>query len=193
MSPAACGWGTCRTATALMVTQQQRVGIRGLAPGAKEERELGWFGWSIVRDISRDGHKIVFEEEGNGGGPNYTVFLRDTDGSPPVAKLAKASPSDLDPTLSGWSQTGEGRPLSLVPTGAGESRVLTHDTVSYDAARFLPDGKRLLATGIEAGHGRRDYLIDLNNGDSKPMTPEGVAGMHLSPDGSSAAVTGPRR
>jgi hypothetical protein len=55
-----------------------------MAPGGKEERELGWFGWSIPRDISRDGRKILFEEEGNGGGPNYTVFLRDTDGSPPV-------------------------------------------------------------------------------------------------------------
>jgi len=73
-----------RNGTALMVTHQERIGIRGMAPGGKEERDLGWFGWSIPRDISRDGHKIVFEEEGNGGGPNYTVFLRDTDGSPPV-------------------------------------------------------------------------------------------------------------
>jgi len=36
------------------------------------------------RAISRNGAKIVFEEEGQGGGPNYTVFLRDTDGSPPL-------------------------------------------------------------------------------------------------------------
>src|SRR5271169_4803289 len=76
--------GDMQNGKALMVTQQVRIGIRGMAPGAKEERELGWFGWSIVRDISRDGHKIVFEEEGNGGGQNYTVFLRDTDGSPPT-------------------------------------------------------------------------------------------------------------
>ena len=42
-----------RNGTALMITHQERIGIRGMAPGAKEERELGWFGWSIVRDISR--------------------------------------------------------------------------------------------------------------------------------------------
>jgi hypothetical protein len=30
----------------------------------------------------------------------------------------------------------------LVPTGAGESKPLTHDNVSYSAARFTPDGKR---------------------------------------------------
>ena len=42
--------------------------------------------------------------------------------------------------------------------------------------QFLPDGKRLLASGIEAGHGGRDYLIDLSNGDSKAITPEGIVG-----------------
>ena len=54
----------------------------------------------------------------------------------------------------------------------------------------MPDGKRLLAAGIEAGHGARDYLIDLSNGDSKPITPEGTAGANLSPDGRSTAVVG---
>jgi Tol biopolymer transport system component len=73
-----------RNGTVLAVTNHTRLGIRGMAPGGKEEHELGWFGWSELRDISRDGRKIVFEEEGDGGGPNYTVFLRDTDGSPPA-------------------------------------------------------------------------------------------------------------
>jgi eukaryotic-like serine/threonine-protein kinase len=180
-----------RNGAALVVTHQQRIGIRGLAPAGKEEHELGWFGWSLVRDISRDGHKIVFEEEGNGGGPNYTVFLRDTDGSPP-ARIGEGNAEAISPD-SKWviTRPAKGGPLFLVPTGAGESRQLTHDTVSYNGVRFLPDGKRLLASGIEAGHGRRDYLIDLSNGDSKPLTPEGVAGLRLSPDGRTAAVLGP--
>ena len=79
----------------------------------------------------------------------------------------------------------------LVPTGAGEQRQLTHDAVSYNAERWLPDGKTLLASGIEAGHGARDYLIDITTGSSKPITPEGIAGIRLSPDGRSAAVLGP--
>jgi hypothetical protein len=52
-------------------------------------------------------------------------------------------------------------------------------------------GKRLLAEGIETGHGARDYLIEATSGDSKPITPEGIAGVHLSPDGRSTAVLGP--
>jgi eukaryotic-like serine/threonine-protein kinase len=180
-----------RNGTALMVTHQERIGIRGLAPGAKEERDLGWFGWSVVRDISRDGHKIVFEEEGNGGGQNYTVFLRDTDGSPPT-RIGEGLPSAISPDAK-WviTKPAKGGPLSMVPTGAGEARQLTHDAVSYDSARWLPDGKHLLASGIEAGHGVRDYLIDTSSGDAKPMTPEGVAGVQVSADGKNAAVLGP--
>jgi Tol biopolymer transport system component len=183
--------GDMRGESALMVTQQIRIGIRGMAPGAKEERELGWFGWSIVRDISRDGHKIIFEEEGNGGGQNYTAFLRDTDGSPPT-RIGEGMPAAISPDNK-WVVTkpAKGGQLSLVPTGAGESRQLTHDTVSYRSMHFLPDGKRVLASGIETGHGIRDYLIDVSTGDSKPLTPEGVSGTRVSPDGSRAAVLGP--
>ena len=180
-----------RAGTALMVTHQIRIGIRGVAPGQKAERELGWFGWSIVRDISRDGHKILFEEEGDGGGANYTVFLRDTDGSPPV-RIGEGLSGAISPDNK-WAITeaAKGGPLMLVPTGAGESRALTHDSVSYNSVRFLPDGKHLLAAGIESGHGARDYLIDVSTGDSKAITPQGVAGVHLSPDGGSTVVHQP--
>jgi eukaryotic-like serine/threonine-protein kinase len=180
-----------RNGTALMVTHQQRIGIRGMAPGGKEERDLGWFGWSLLRDISQDGRKILFEEEGDGGGANYTIFLRDTDGSPP-ARIGEGVAEALSPDTK-WviTKPAKGGPLSLVPTGAGESRQLTHDSISYNQVHWLQDGKRVLADGIEAGHGARDYLIDLNDGNSKPITPEGVAGVRLSPDGRSTAVLGP--
>jgi Tol biopolymer transport system component len=78
--------------------------------------------------------------------------------------------------------------LSLVPTGAGEARQLTHDSVSYENVRYLPDGKHVVATGVAAGHGVRDYLIDVASGESKPITPEGVVGPNVSPDGRSVAV-----
>jgi len=180
-----------RNGTVLMATHQERIGIRGMAPGAKEERDLGWFGWSIIRDISPDGRKIIFEEEGNGGGPNYTVFMRDTDGSPPV-RIGEGLALAISPDAK-WAITKlpKGGPLNLVPTGAGEARKLTHDAVSYGAVQWLPDGKSLLAIGIEAGHGARDYLIDVTSGDSKPITPEGIAGVSLSPDGRSTAVLEP--
>ena len=120
-----------RNGTVLTVTNHERLGIRGVAPGGKEERELGWFGWSELRDISRDGHKILFEEEGDGGGANYTVYLRDTDGSPP-AHIGEGVAGAISPDGK-WviTKPAKGGSLNLVPTGAGEARTLTHDAVSY--------------------------------------------------------------
>ena len=180
-----------RGGAALMITHRARLGIRGVSPGGKEEKELGWFGWSVARDISRDGKKVLFEEEGEGGGPNYTVFLRDTDGSPPV-RMGEGLSVAISPDAK-WviTRPAKGGPLNVVPTGAGEARQLTHDTVAYGGARYLPDGKQLVAVGIEPGHGARDYLIDVSNGNSKPLTPEGYVGRLLSPDGRAVAVIGP--
>jgi WD40 repeat protein len=179
-----------RNGMALMVTHRRQIGLRGVPPGGKEERELGWFGWSILSDLTPDGRKVLFDEEGDGGGLNYTVFLRDTDGSPPV-RIGEGASLAISPDAK-WviTQPAKGGPLTLVPTGAGETRQLTHDNVNYQRVRWLAGGKELLASGIEAGHGRRDYLIAVSNGDSKPITPEGVAGVEPSPDGRSTVVTG---
>ena len=177
-----------RNGAALMITHQQRIGIRGLPPGGKEEVELGWFGWSIVRDMTPDGKKILFEEEGEGGGPNYTVFLRDTDGSPPVRIGEGLSGAISRDGKWAITKSAKGGPLMLVPTGTGETRALTHDNISYGGVRFLSDGKHLIATGIEPNHGIRSFMIELDSGDSKPITPEGTVGILLSPDGRSLSV-----
>jgi eukaryotic-like serine/threonine-protein kinase len=180
-----------RNGLVLMITHQERLKIRGVPPEGKDELELGWLGWSYFRDLSRDGKKLLFEEQADGGGPNYTVFLRDTDGSPPV-RIGEGEGRAISPDGK-WVITKplRGRALSLVPTGAGQARELTHDNIDYGMVRYLPDGKHLLAEGIEPGHGARDYLIDVSSGDSKPVTPEGVIGVILSPDGRSTAVAGP--
>lgn len=172
----------------LMVTHQIRIGIRGIEPGGKQERELGWLGWSGMRDLTPDGKYILFDEQGDGGGPNYSVFMRNTDGSPPVRigeGLGLALSADAQWAI---TQPATGGPLSLVPTGAGVARVLTHDHISYSGAKFLSDSKRLLAIGIEPSHAMRDYFIDLKDGNVSPATPEGVVGLSLSPDSRNVLV-----
>jgi eukaryotic-like serine/threonine-protein kinase len=177
-----------RNGALLTIAHQIKIGIKGVAPGKTEEHELGWLGWGIARDISWDGTTIVFEEEGDGGGPDYTVFLRNTDGSPPVkigSGLGLAISPDKKWVIAKPQKSGA---LFLVPTGAGEMRQLTHDNVKYDGARYLADGKHVVAIGIEAGHGIRDYIVDLSNGNSKPLTPEGTSGLRLTPDGTGLLV-----
>jgi eukaryotic-like serine/threonine-protein kinase len=172
-----------RNGTALILSHRQRQDLHALPPGAKEEVNLSWLGWSSVRDVSLDGKKVLFEEEAEGGGPNYTVFLRDTDGSPPVRLgegIARAISPDGKWVVTSPHKDGD---LYIIPTGAGEPRQLTHDTVAYGGMRYLPDGKHLVAGGLEPGHGARVYMIDVATGTSKAITPEGISGGRPSPDG----------
>ena len=177
-----------RDGKALIVARRTRLNLRGMGPGAKQEQELGWFGWSYLDGLSPDGKKVLFEEQAEGGGPNYSIFLRSTDGSPPV-RLGEGSGMAISPDGQ-WvaAQPSTGGHLRLVPTGAGEPRELTHDNVSYFPVRWMPNGKQLMAVGIEQGHSARDYLIDTASGDSRPATPEGVRGVNVSPDGQRVAV-----
>ena len=180
-----------RNGKVLAIAQRLRLNARGKPPGGKAEVELGWLGWTFVRDISPDGKQILFEEEAEGGGPNYTVFLRGTDGSPPT-RLGEGLARALSPDGK-WVVTQDltSTVLKLVPTGAGEGRMLTHDNISYVRVRYLPDGKHLIATGAEPGKSGRTYLIDAQTGDSKPLTPEGYRGTQFSRDGSKVAMRAP--
>ena len=57
-------------------------------------------------------------------------------------------------------------------------------------AQFLPDSKRLLLDGHEPGHFSRVYLMNLEGGQPRAITPEGFSlwGVALSPDGKQLAV-----
>ena len=61
-----------------------RVGILARGPRDTAERDLSWFDWSIARDLSADGSRLLINESGEGGGADYAVYLRRTDGSPAV-------------------------------------------------------------------------------------------------------------
>src|SRR5262249_33886068 len=73
-----------------------RMQTMGLPPGADRERELTWLDYSVARDISSDGRTLLFTEEGEGGGSEYSVYLRQTDGSPPV-RLGDGEADSLSP------------------------------------------------------------------------------------------------
>ena len=84
------------------------------------------------------------------------------------------------------------RPLVLLPTGPGEPKPLVSDEAIQDAARFFPDGKRIVFAGSEPGQGVRLYVQDLAGGRARPFSPEGIrVPIAVSPDGRLASARGP--
>jgi serine/threonine protein kinase/Tol biopolymer transport system component len=179
----------------LLSRESQDSEIIGGSPGKTAERNLSWLDGSVPADLSADGETLLFSEIWQGGGPNRAVYKRKTDGSPAVRLgegLALALSPDGRWALSRLDATPS--QLTLLPTGAGQPRTLSLGGIrmwGWGRSFFFPDGKRILIRGAESGTGRRLYVLDIETGKARPITPEGIAvfvNFALSPDGKSVVA-----
>jgi serine/threonine protein kinase/Tol biopolymer transport system component len=172
----------------LLVVGRAKPSILGQAPGESAERNLSWMDWGWAVDLSPDGRALLFGEQGDGGGPEYAVYLRGTDGSPPVM-LGKGGALSLS-SDGRWALALNLRApahLDLLPTGAGQPRSLARGPlVQFHWGAFFPDDKRIAICGNEEGKGPRIWVQAREGGDPASISPEGIvfsAGNPVSPDG----------
>jgi serine/threonine protein kinase/dipeptidyl aminopeptidase/acylaminoacyl peptidase len=169
----------------LLTSNQESTPIIGLAPGETKERDLSWLSSVRISDLSPDGTSFIFNESGQGSGTNYAIYLRKTDGSPAV-RLGDGHGHGRSPDGK-WVISILSNPpqIILLPTGAGQAMQLERfgiEQYGYGAA-WLPNGKGIVFVGKEKGHVPRSYVQDLDGGQPHPVTPEGVTGYLVSPDG----------
>ncbi|MGE5414971.1 MAG: hypothetical protein ACM3NW_12400, partial [Syntrophomonadaceae bacterium] len=175
-----------------------RIGVLGKGPGDAKERDLSWLDWSAAFDLSGDGRMLLFSETGEGSGPEYSCFIRGTDGSPPV-RLGDGVAMSISPDgrwVSANTPRAEHPQLWLYPTGAGDKKLLPTGNLEVESSGdWLHDGKRLVFTASEPGHGSRIFLIDTAGGNPRALTPEGyrLVPRTVSPDDKRVAVIGPDR
>jgi Tol biopolymer transport system component len=167
--------------------------LRGSIAAAADgvERDLSWFDYSTVADLSADGKTLVFYEWGEGVGGASTIFIRRTDAGEAVP-LGEGKPLALSPDAR-WVaavQGSEAAQLVLLPAGSGEVRSLPRGRiVEYlDWAAWSRDGRRIFFAGRESDDVRRTYVQDVDGGDPRPVTPEGFVGLAISPDGRTLAT-----
>ena len=165
--------------------------IIGLAPNETKERDLSWLDSVSVFDLSTDGKLFIFSYFGEGSGTNYTSYMRKTDGSSAI-RLGEGAATSLSADGK-WAATVLHTPPQIVilPTGTGQPRTLERSGIEeYSVATWFPDGKRILFTGREPGRGMRCYVQEIIDGArARPVTPEGVVGTQVSPDGKFVIAT----
>ncbi len=155
----------------LLSREEARRLIVGVTPGSSQERDLSWLDWSNGRDLTPDGRWLLLDEQGEGGGPKYSIYLRKTDGSPAVRLGDNDAFSISDDGKWVLATTNvEGGSMLLLPTGAGESRTIKTGNLRNPLGRFLPDGKRILVFDDVF----RLYVQSLDGDTRRPVTPEGV-------------------
>ncbi len=173
----------------LLTEEERHMEMAGFSPTLAAERDLSWFDWSCVEDISTDGSLILFDETGEGGGPKGTVYLRRlADGS--VLRLGEGRGIALSPdgnTALILDESNRGH-LNMVPVGEGQSRELSGNGVDYHRARYFPDGQHLAMLGSEPGKSVRLYIQSLQGGKPRPVNPEVyLRRFMISPDGQQIA------
>jgi Tol biopolymer transport system component len=169
----------------LLTGNNESTPIFGLAPAETKERDLSWLNWVRVSDMSADGKTFVFTHFGQSSGTNYTVYLRRTDGTPAI-QLGEGYGSGLSPD-GRWVVSILSSPpqLVLLPTGAGQTKPLERfqiEQYGYGAS-WLPNGRSIVFIGKEPGHSQRSYIQDIDGGAPRPVTPDGISGSLVSPDG----------
>ena len=181
---------------ALISRDALRAGTVGLAPGETKQRDLSWQDWTVPSDVSADGRLLVFTEAGEAGGGEYAVFTRNTNGSSAV-RLGQGSSRALSPDQKYalvLRQNMSPPDFVILPTGVGQQRVISTGNIIPGFGQFTSDSKRLVFDGHEAGHAARVYIMNLEGGAPKPMTPEGYLlsrqPRSVSPDGERVMVAG---
>jgi Tol biopolymer transport system component len=149
-----------------------RRGINVFIDGENSERDLSWFDWSFISDITNDARMILLEEHSEGVGGRYTTFLRKTDGSPAI-RLGEGRAGGLDPKAK-WAlmlaHPAFNR-MFLLPTGAGEERTIPpHGVVYYEWCRWLPGGEEVMFLGHTKNGKTTLYRQDIHGGKPIPIT-----------------------
>ncbi len=158
-------------------------------------RDLSWLDFGYLRDLSKDGKTILFEEEGSTA-RNYTIFIRDVDGSPaiPIGEGYGMALSPDKQWAMGEKLVEPTHEIWLFPVGPGEPRLISPPNLEpLIAGSFLSDGERVVYAAREKDHRGRTWIQDLNGGAPRPITPEGVVGWMVSPDEKWLLVNGRRQ
>jgi dipeptidyl aminopeptidase/acylaminoacyl peptidase len=175
--------GFARDGRVLLNSDSYRRGTLAHREGEKSDHDLAWFDWTRTVGLSRDGQWVLFDEEGEGGGHDYTVYIRKTDGSPAIrvgpGRAVALSPDGKWVVAEEWKT----RQFVLYPTGAGEQRPLTHDNLVHGAGWWTPDQKWIVFDGFEPNKKVRAWIMPAEGGTPKPITPEGTSGVPLNADG----------
>ncbi|MDL2717229.1 MAG: WD40 repeat domain-containing serine/threonine protein kinase [Acidobacteriota bacterium] len=177
----------------LVKSAQFSTSMMCLPSSGVREVNLSWLDFSYARDLSADGKWILFDEAGVGGGSKGIVYLRGTDGSG-SKRLGEGYAVALSPdgrsAISLPSLPGDR--LVLLPTGAGEQKEIRLQGMICNDARWFPDSKRILVSAGPPGQHSRLFVLDLDGGSPRPLTPEGFEIGPVSPDGKFAAVKDPK-
>jgi eukaryotic-like serine/threonine-protein kinase len=157
-------------------------------PG-QPDHDYSWLDLGTVPLVPNNGQGVIFTEAGLGA--DYSVVLRNLDGSPPVRLgpgLTSSISNDGKWVLS--QLPSDPTKLQVLPTGPGAPRTISLNGLAPGtlSSSWMPDDRGFYFVASEPGRLSRAYRMLLDNSKPEPVTPEGLAGFRISPDGKKLLV-----
>jgi eukaryotic-like serine/threonine-protein kinase len=157
----------------LITTMEQRMKLFLRGALDNRERELSWLDWSLVSSLFRDGKHVAFFESGQGAGAASLSYVRETNGAPPVL-LGKGAFPMLSPDEQSVVAFDRESDLIIYPVGPGPAKRIAVPGFRIILAGLMQDGKQLWFNGNEVSRANRYYLMSVEGGKPRPITPRGV-------------------
>lgn len=152
-------------------------------------KDISWFDWSHATGISANGNEILFDESGEGGGPNYSIYLHHRDRAT-TERIGEGRALDLSRD-GRWVLAGSRTVLSeitLISTADSIRRTLTAAGLAYQNARFLPNGQDILVRASKQDGPTELYIQNLSTGAVRSVPNSvGIRELAPSPDGTTVA------
>jgi uncharacterized protein YbaA (DUF1428 family) len=180
---------------ALLATDDPRVSMALLEHGAKEERDISWLDNAYNPRLSRDGSEILFTDQSVLAGTDYSVYVRNSDGSSPVRIGSGGFGVDISPDAK-WALIilpgAVDGTIQIVPTGPGQLSALHWDNFQPIWGAWFPDSDRILLVG-QSGETRGLFATDRRGATPKFISASTAGRPEVSPDASSILVGDPQR
>jgi hypothetical protein len=178
----------------LLTMDDERYSMETSTRDGKNVQNLSWYNWTLPRDISPDGQWLLFEDSSEPAGEDYAACIRKFDGSPPI-RLSDGTPASFtrDGKFALVTLAKPALHVELVPLGAGQGQNVPLpglESVNVGFVALLPEGKRIVVAGNQAGQHSRVFVQNLDGSALRPITPEGVLARMASPDGKYVAALG---
>ena len=141
-------------------------------------RQLSWLDIMTALSVSHDGKSAVISDEGSRN--EYDVYLAPIDGSPPVL-LGRGGGGSISPDNK-WVTSivpNDTTKVLLLPTGVGETKVITAPNFRYSHAFWSSDGRALVVIASESGRPVRTWTQTLDGALPRPVTAEGIDGLFV--------------
>ena len=173
----------------LMVSSHDRATLTVRRAGS-DPRDLSWFGWTMVEDVSSDGRSVLFFDEGRTerSSGSWLRPLAGGDATPlGVFDSGKFSPDGK--WIVGVAASGDEPPqLTLLPVGTGKSRQLTATKAAHSTPSFV-NAHALIFVRSE-GSASEVWTMETDGSDSRSLGAAGCAAPAANPDGTAFLCLG---